>query len=187
MKLCRGTPLFASQKSPRLAVRQARTACVVRAAATAQAEVRVRSSGSSCVQGTSRKRNEDRYVVDVRTHLRLALQFPMFPPSSTDSLIHCRCLTRQQTWESRLLTLAFSTGMVRACGQSKVARHLQRPALSHHADTGGDATASWLVDNLADYVEKHWESGGKTPELDITEAFVKARPAPLLVNSRSAA
>ena len=59
--------MLTSQKAPRVAVHLARSTCVVRAAATAQAEVRVRSTGSSCVQGTSRKRNEDRYVIDVRT------------------------------------------------------------------------------------------------------------------------
>lgn len=59
--------MFTCPKAPRLAVQRVRSACVVRAAATAQAEVRVRSTGSSCVQGTSRKRNEDRYVIDVRT------------------------------------------------------------------------------------------------------------------------
>ena len=89
-------------------------------------------------------------------------------------------------WESPLLMLAYLTGTVRAFGQCQFARRLQRGALSDHAGTGGDATASWLVDNLADYVEKHWESGGKTPELDITEAFVKARPVPVPANMYSA-
>ena len=90
---------------------------------------------------------------------------------------------RQQVWENRSLMLVFSMGTVRAFGQCKFAEHLPRGALSHHAGTGGDATASWLVDNLAAYVEKHWESGGKSPELDITEAFIKARPVPVLVNT----
>lgn len=79
--------------------------------------------------------------------------------------------------------LACLTDMVCAFGQCKLAERLPTGVLSHHAGTGGDATACWLVDNLADYVEKHWESGGKSPELDITEAFVKARPVPVIVNT----
>ncbi|KAK9845479.1 hypothetical protein WJX81_007509 [Elliptochloris bilobata] len=80
--------------------------------------------GSCSLQGTSRKRNEDRYTISV----------------------------------------------------SEEATDVGEPfAYAGVFDGhGGDATASWLVDKLADFVEKHWESGGEQPELDIREAFVKA-------------
>ncbi len=62
MKMLRCTQCGQAGRPP---VRARRAACVTHAAATAQADVRVRTSGSCTVQGTSRKRNEDRLVVNV--------------------------------------------------------------------------------------------------------------------------
>ena len=52
-------------QAARLSVCRPRLSVVVRASAATQTALRVKQAGSACVQGTSRKRNEDRFTISV--------------------------------------------------------------------------------------------------------------------------
>jgi hypothetical protein len=145
---------------------RSRAPTVRASAAPAAATVKVADAAKATVQGTSRKVNEDRAVLEVRfralrarehgpwlaePHTFAPARFARPSPSHLPSHHHPTPSNKTQPTGT---SAAFSTYAAVFDGH------------------GGSATADWLVANLAKVIDKNWDAAA--PEKSLTAAFLAA-------------
>ena len=144
----------------------------------------VSSQHARSVQGTSRKQNEDRYVVKVSCTYHLST-FSLLQAALTQitltTVFTAPCRIKEMI-SSMLVSLM---AMVRHAIMSYISIHYLLVCCSRFQGSslndilnwtclfqGGFATSDWLEQNLETFIEASWQNGNAAP-MAITDAFVE--------------
>ena len=188
-RACRSSKVFGGTLNGSAALsaagRSGRVATAVRcqpvAAAQASTRLPVKKHGAVSVQGTSRKRNEDRFDLQACTRTLAAVLERISTYSTSTIWFDCQSFLQVDDEADAGQPAAYvgvfdghgQSGRCISCNRSCSAVSTCLPILLC-APAGGVATSDWLERNFADYLGEHW-SDGQTPERDITRAFLQVR------------